>query len=159
MGLNTIEIAVVALGVLFVLVAAGGISFFCCRGRLARGKKYKKIGTKVPSEANGIQDNAPTLYYAPTISLPSSNTGPSQSTMALPSSSQNALKTDNNNTDDQEKERRRLDKLMRDQLLTTKEDDSLSETILIMPNKTDDSSTQIQKQQKGVTDATLLINT
>lgn len=151
MHLNNIEIAVVVLGVLFVSIIAGVIVYFCCRRRYG-GKRYKKIGSKAPNETSLIYNNAPTMYYPPTVSMTNPDAA-QQSTMAIGASGVAAPPQSN---DAEQQEIMRVKKLMRDQMLT-KEEEKLAETVLIAPSKADTNEAQIQKQQDGLTDATLMI--
>ena len=152
MALNGIEIAIVVLGMVFVGIVVGVIVYFCCRGRNG-GKRYRKIGSKAPKETSLIYSDAPTLYYSPTVSMSSPLS--QQSTMVVGSSAEAAPAQSN---DEEQREIMRVKKLMRDQMLT-KEEEKLAETVLIQPSQADVDSVQIQKQQNGLTDATLMIET
>lgn len=147
MHLNNIEIAIVVLGVAFVSIIVGVIVYFCCRRRYS-GKRYKKVGSYAPHETSLLYNDAPTMYYPPTVSM-SNPDAAQQSTVIV-----GAAPTQEN--DEEQREIMRVKKLMRDQMLT-KEEEKLAETVLISPSKADVNVVQIQKQQDGLTDATLMI--
>lgn len=148
MPLNDIEKAVVFLGVVFVAIIVGVIIYFCCRGR-STGKRYKRVGSKVPEETSLVYNNVPTVCYPPTVYMSDSGEN-MQATLAVNGSY-------NNDDLEKEKEIMRANKLTRDQSLE-EENEGLAETVLISPSNVDTNTVQIKKQQSGITDVTLKIN-
>lgn len=147
--MNTIEIIVLILGVVLVGAIAGVITFCCCYRR-STGKRYAKVGSRIPEESSLIRNNTPTMYYPPTVST-SNSSASQQPTMVVNGSSRKYDELEH-----QEKER--VKRLMHDQMLA-KEDETLAATVLITPSNTvDTNADQIRKQQSNITDATLKID-